>query len=121
MIAHLQWIRNSAPAKDKKKIDEAIKAVAKSLSSKYWANANHPSDKDGKKVFDEEKKAAEKLYEIRATTPAVVNDINRLVAIDRGLAQQEINETVIPGSGNAKEIAAAEKELAARQRRDGQG
>ena len=117
VIAYLQANRptgTDATSKDMNhEFDEAIQHIGKSLSAKYWSDANHPSVKDGNHVFDEEKGAVKELMENTAMKnyPPAKTAIGKLVAIDRGLAKRAIDETTIPTTGKPDKISTAKKEL----------
>ena len=80
----------TADEKDAKRIAKAIEHIDKSLNPKYWDDATHLDPKEGKKVFEEEKKAVKELTEVENTD--VTPEILEIVDIDRDLAQTEYDE-----------------------------
>jgi hypothetical protein len=98
---------------DGKRLDEAIKFIDKSLDPALWNGPTHLDPKKGQKVFEEEKHAVEKLQEIqkdrKSTSRAAMQSfIDRIVAVDRRLAQTAVTEAA---GGNPKEVAKANDEL----------
>jgi len=91
------------------KIKQAIERLQQSLASKLWLDDSHLTQK-GKKVFDREKQAVDKLRQIKNPPPTVASVINTLVAVDRALARTAIGEATTSG-GRAKKLAEAEKEM----------
>jgi hypothetical protein len=101
---------------DDKRIDKAIERLDKSLRSDRWIDDDLLAAKDGKKVFDEEAKAADELLKVRGTV--VLPFVLTLVDVDAQLATGAIADAQA-AYGNAgcastmsKECKKAEKELA---------
>ena len=92
------------PASDK--VKSAIEHLQKSLNPKYWVDGLHLT-KDGKPVFDEEKRAVHSLEEV-VPRSLVLSAINSLVADDRALATIAISES----TKSANDIAKANNEIA---------
>ena len=95
---------------DGHKLDEAIKHLTKSLTSKWWIDSSHLKASEGRKVFDEEKAAVMQLRALRDDTQSTVPDeimqgfIDRIMEADRLLA-------VVAIAGSTKNIANANAEL----------
>jgi len=112
--AAIATLRAAATAKsDKDKLDDALKHLDNALNAS-WTNQSHPSDKDGDKVFNEEKEVVKKLAELvkdkKSTNPtdmALMALIARLVQVDRVLALISISEQTDP-----KKVAKAQDEIA---------
>jgi hypothetical protein len=101
----LETKQAGADEKDAKRIEKAIEHINKSLNPDYWDDATHLDPDQGKKVFDEEKKAVEELTRVKNTN--VSTEILEIVDIDRDLAQTAYNEAS-PGAEKTK----AQQELA---------
>ncbi len=100
-------------------LQDAIEYVVKSLTGKYWTDATHPSPKHGRKVFDEHKRAVDKLQDvvasasnIAAATQSVIDD---LIALDFLFATTALTDANTPECDAKKkcrkEISSAKKEL----------
>ena len=89
--------------KDQERINSAIAHLDKSLALNWYGDA--PADK---KIFDEEKKAVEDLLKVK--TVDVSGPIADIVEIDRGMAQDAIDDVTANG-GDPKEIAKANEEM----------
>ena len=103
-----------------KEIDKAIKEIKKSLDVKLWDDEQTLDPKHGKKVFDEEKDAVEKLLKIikkdkesDSVNAAIYGVIDELVRIDSELAHNALDDAqAFAGNDKAdKEIAKANDEL----------
>ncbi len=97
-------------SKNDKKIEKAIKALDKSLDPDLWVDPNHPDEKDGHKVFNEEKKAVKSLLKVMAP-PDVSAFIDALVLADETLAQIAIDEVDCSAASNPKDEEKCQKEL----------
>ena len=67
--ADLAGLLPTGSSKDDKAIQKAIDAIDDSLNPDYWADDAHLTD-DGKKVFDEEKKAVKELGKVKGGASA---------------------------------------------------
>jgi parallel beta-helix repeat protein len=125
--AVLAQLQASVPTGNKdtdNKLNDAIKHLQNSLAANLWVDDNHVTDKDGHKVFDEEKAAAHSLGDIKNPSPALSTQINgwigQLEYADQNLAQVASNDAVAANS-DPKKIAAANKEMTAAQTELGKG
>lgn len=115
VLAALIVLRAAATdKKDKDELDDAIKHLNKALDPKFWVDDSHPTEKDGEKVFNEEKDVVKELAELiknkksmNPTDAALMDLIARLVQADRVLALISISEETDP-----KKIAKAMDEIA---------
>jgi len=103
-----------------KELEKAIKKLNRSTSSKLWDDEGILLDsKHGKKVFHEEEKAVKSLMKILKRGDPEIDDaaiediIDRLVEIDRRLAQNAIDDaTAFAGSKKVdKELEKANGEI----------
>ena len=102
----LVTLRNSATS-DLSKFNAAINYLNKSLDPADWLDDSRPKrGKDGESVFTNEKAAVTQVLGLQTKYPALIGLINRLVAVDRGLAVISINDAVAK-NGNAAKISAA--------------
>lgn len=92
VLADLQALLPSLAKPASDKVKSAITHIQKSLDPKYWVDGLHLT-KDGKPVFDEEKKAVHDLEDVNPPIAAVSAAINALVADDRALATVAIAES----------------------------
>lgn len=96
------------------KLDEAIKHLTKSLEPELWVSETRLDPKHGEKVFQEEKDAVVKLFDLMKDKKSTIPDatlqgfINRLVSADRLLASGAINDAA---GGDVKKIDKANDEL----------
>ena len=99
--------------KDDQRIRKAIEHLDKSLEDELWVGEDRLDPKDGKKVFDEERKAVKELEEVRSFDVSWA--IEELLDIDEELAQTAIDdaEAAIMANlaGDPKEIDKANREL----------
>jgi hypothetical protein len=72
-------------------VEKAIARIEKSLDPNLWVDDNHLSDQ-GKKVFDEEKKAVKDLAKVVAPEAGLI--VDTLIKVDEALAQIAIDEVV---------------------------
>lgn len=100
--------------KDQDKLDDALKHLDKALNPLWWPDASHPTEKDGERVFNEEKDVVKRLAKLiknkksmNPTDAALMDLIARLVQVDRVLALISISEQTDP-----KKIARALDEIA---------
>jgi hypothetical protein len=120
VLLEMQALRATVTEKeDGKKLDEAIERLEKSLDPKLWAT---PPDgvrldpKDGEKVIELEKQAAEKLLQLirskkSALSDAVLQDwVDRMRMTSRLLATVAISDAV-EADGDNKKIEEANKKL----------
>ena len=67
--------------KSDKELAKAIDHIAKSIDGKFWIDDITLDSKDGKKVFDEEKKAVKSLVKVDAIDiSGVINSLVTLVS-----------------------------------------
>ena len=111
---------------ESKRIKKAIDAIEKSLEAKRWLDDTHLTKKHGHKVFNDEKKAVKELAKALdkdalspAAAAAAAEAIDRLVQLDRVLAEIAIAQALAapvldPDNLDdvAEEIAKAQSELA---------
>jgi hypothetical protein len=91
------------------KFDLAIRHLTKSIDAKKWRDDWHPKRLGcGQSVFERERSAVRLMLELKAEYPAVQDLIDRLVNVDRVLAQIAIEEATARGGRPAK-IAAAQE------------
>jgi hypothetical protein len=115
VLAALMVLRAAATdKKDRDELDDAIKHLNNALDPKFWVDDSHPTEKDGEKVFNEEKDVVKELAELiknkksmNPTDAALMDLIARLVQADRELALISISEETDP-----KKIAKAMDEIA---------
>jgi hypothetical protein len=99
---------------DGDRLDQAIAHLNRSIAANLWVDSNHLNPKQGQQVFDQEKDAVNKLALVRddprsTVAPATAQAfIDRIVAVDRALAQVAIDDAV---GGNPTELAKANAEL----------
>jgi predicted outer membrane repeat protein len=118
ILAELQNLLATLTNKDdQKKLEEAIKHLEKSVKLDGWEDGWHPKPGGkGEGVFNEESETAKKLQELRdknkgGLPEAQIQDyIDRLLAVDRAIAERAIDEAKTD-EGKAKKIESAEKEL----------
>ncbi|HXJ65505.1 MAG TPA: DUF11 domain-containing protein, partial [Actinomycetota bacterium] len=100
---------------DGDRLDQAIAHLNRSIAARLWVDSNHVDPHQGQQVFDQEKDAVNKLALLRddrksTVAPATAQAfIDRIVAVDRALAQVAIDDAV---GGNPSELAKANAELA---------
>jgi len=100
-----------------KDLDEAIKHLSRSLDSDLWLDEFHLQPKKGKKVFNGEKHAVERLHKLIKDKKCPIPDatlqgfIDRLVAVDGQLASVAISDAIAAGL-DPKKIARAQHEMA---------
>jgi hypothetical protein len=115
VLSALMALRAAATdKKDKDELDDAIEHLNKALDPKFWIDDSHPTEKDGEKVFNEEKNVVKDLAELiknktsmNPTDAALMDLITRLVQVDRELALISISEETDP-----QKIAKAMDEIA---------
>ena len=104
---------------DQDHLDDAIDHIQDSLADSLWFDDNHLISKKGKKVFDEEEDACEKLNDILEdiedddsdlSAATIKGFIDRLVAIDRALAVISVDEAEA-GGANPKKIKEDREEI----------
>ncbi|HEY5075566.1 MAG TPA: Ig-like domain-containing protein, partial [Pyrinomonadaceae bacterium] len=104
VLAALMVLRAAATdKKDKDELDDAIDHLNKALNPEFWVDDSHPTEKDGEKVFNEEKTVVKELAELiksktsmNPTDAALMDLITRLVQVDRELALISISEETDP-------------------------
>ena len=111
VLSVLQGMIPSGDAKTDKRIQKAIDRLEKSLTVDWWTGPMALDPKDGKHVFDEERKVVHELSKKElAGNVTAQNLIQTIVAVDRSLAQYQIDN---PSPGvTAKDIAKANDEMA---------
>jgi len=105
VLADLQALLPTLKKPNSDKVKSAIEHLQKSLNPRFWADGNHLT-KDGKPVFDEERKSVHSLEEV-VSRSLVLGAINSLVADDRTLAM-----TAIAESAKSNDIEKAQEEIA---------
>ena len=84
IVRRLQAMLPTGSKDADKKIGDAIKAVQASLAPNLWSGPNTLDPKKGDHVFNEERKAVQKLRDIKPPKPEGVGGlVDDLVAIDR--------------------------------------
>lgn len=124
-----------SPTGDKKaqrQLKKAIKHIQKSLEEKYW-ETDEILTKKGKKVFDEERKAAKELMKLldkkgkkkkekKEYQTIAAAAINNLLSADKALASLAIEQASNSSDPKAqKEISKAQKEMDKAQKETGKG
>lgn len=94
-----------------KKLKDAVADLDKSLNPANWVDSSHLQPKKGEKVFEDEKHAVQALMGIKNPSPAVLQAIDDICAVDRQLAQIAIDD-MTAGGGDPKELQKANQELA---------
>ena len=106
VLAQLQALLPTLTKPNSDKVKSAIDHLKKSMNPKFWVDGVHLT-KDGKTVFDEEKKAVHELENVSPRS-LVQGAIDALVADDRTLATIAISESTKP----AGDITKANNEIA---------
>jgi hypothetical protein len=96
--------------KTDRSIQKAVRYIDGSLDPILW-ETDSTLTQQGKKVFQQEKKAVQKLMKIKQPGTAIIDVIDTLVRIDYTLAQTAIDDA-LSNDGEVKKIAKAEKEMA---------
>lgn len=97
VIGELTSLIGVGSTKADKRIQKAIDALEKSLTPAWWDGDSALDPKHGNKVFDEEKKAVHELTEkYAADVPAVADQVEAIVQIDRALAAYAIANPADP-------------------------
>ena len=131
VLDDLRTLRQTTTDKqDGKKLDDAIKHLAKALDPDLWLDPTHLQPDDGERVFNETKDAVGKLLNLIQDKNSSIQDrdssihdrdssipdatlqgfIDRIVDADRRLAQTAINDAIAAG-GNQQHINKATREL----------
>jgi hypothetical protein len=111
--AALDLLNGIYPTGDKdtdKRFEKAIGSIGKSVTPEYWIDDTTLDPKDGKKVFDEEKKAVKELMKLEGNALAD-QVIDALVAIDGALAQAAVDAATLAG-GDQNDLDKANERLA---------
>ena len=109
-LALLDDLRSMTPGGGKdveRPVADAIAALEKSLAPALWIDGDHLDAREGRRVFDEERRAVQALAGIKNPPTWVGDLIARLVAIDRRLVTTAIDE-----STDAAAVDKARQELA---------
>jgi len=93
-----------------KRIDKAIERIDKSLRPDRWISDDRLDPKQGKKVFDEERKAVHELMKIDDPSPVVTDAILGLTGIDEQLALLAVADATAAG-GDIRHLQHAQREL----------
>jgi hypothetical protein len=93
-----------------RKIEQAIKEIEDSLDPQLWLDDSHLTDK-GKKVFHEEREAANKLTQIKDPPAEVASVLDAFVVADQALARTAIDEAIAAG-GDPRKLTDAERQMA---------
>ena len=106
VLANLQALLPTLEKPNSDRVKNAIDHLKKSMNPKFWVDGAHLT-KDGKPVFDEEKKT---VHELEYVSPRslVQSAIDALVADDRALATIAISES----TKSANDITKANNEIA---------
>jgi len=114
VLAQANALLPGLPQKEANKLEAAIKKLGESLDPALWIDGNHVVDKDGQRVFDREKYAANKLEDLindNSIPDATLEGmIDSLVVADRMLAEQALADA-IAAAGDPDKIAEAQQEL----------
>jgi hypothetical protein len=108
-VASLRALLPTGDHEADRKIERAIKEIEDSLDPELWVDDSHLTDK-GRKVFHEEREAANKLMQIEDPPTEVASVLDALVAADQALARTAIDEAIAAG-GDAEKLADAEREM----------
>ena len=101
---------------DRDELDEAIEELEDSLAPELWLDETHLQPRRGEKVFHEEKESVHELMELIKDKKSRIPDavlqsyIDRMVAVDRLLAEVAIGEATKSGR-NSKKLVEARKEF----------
>lgn len=86
---------------------EAVAELDKTLNNELQWNADgDPSDEDGPGVFNEVKKAVDKLRDVNSPPVPIVTALDSLVSLSQEMAQARI-DTAIAGNGNPAKVVKA--------------
>lgn len=113
VLAGINGEAAGAARRDAENLREAGRKLADAVTASYWIDGNHLVVKSGKRVFDDEKEAVEKLQELLKDAKSgvarakVQGWIAALVAVDKALAETAVDEATL----SAKQAAAVDKEL----------
>lgn len=95
VLAVLQSLIPSGDAKTDERILKAIERLEKSLTPSWWDGPLALDPKDGKHVFDQEKKVVHELSKKELDgNPVALQAILTIVSVDRALAQYAIDNAV---------------------------
>lgn len=103
--------------KDQNTISKAIEQIKSSVNTNWWSDASHLWAKKGLKVFEQEQKAIETFNQLMKDKKSLVAPLtikgfmDRLVAIDRGLAMTQITDSTAQ-DGKPSEITKANADIA---------
>jgi hypothetical protein len=118
-VASLRALLPTGDPRTDRKIEQAIKEIEDSLDPQLWLDDSHLTDK-GKKVFHEEREAANKLMQIKDPPAEVASVLDALVAADQALARTAIDEATAAG-GDPRKLADAESQMAKASEEIGNG
>jgi uncharacterized repeat protein (TIGR01451 family) len=118
-VASLRALLPTGDRRTDRKIEQAIKEIEDSLDPQLWLDDSHLTDK-GKKVFHEEREAANKLMQIKDPPAVVASVLDTLVAADQALARTAIDEATAAG-GDPRKLADAEEQMAKASEEIGNG
>ena len=109
---HLAELLPTGSSKDDKRIEKAIESIDDSLDPDRWVDDSTLDAEDGKKVFDDEKKAAKELSKVSGSSAdAAQLAVDLLIRADDQIAGDAIDAAIDAG-GDAQKIAKAQSELA---------
>ena len=117
VLGQTQALLAGASQHDAHKLKEIVAELTASLDPSLWVDGNHVDAKHGRKVFDRDREAAEKLTKLIADKHSAIPDatlqglIDMLVHADRVLAEVALADATA-ASGNPHDLARAQKELA---------
>jgi len=114
----LVGLKDTTDDKTDKKLDKIIEKIDKAVNAKYWnESGNQLISKDGKKAFEEIKKAVDDMLKISKKGdldyPEITNAVDMLVKISKQLATDALNDAqAFAGDKKTdKEIEKSNKEL----------
>lgn len=108
----LEEILPTGDPKADKKIVKAIANIDKSLTPEWWVDDMNLDVKDGKKVFDEIRKAVKELTKKETQgIPEVQTVVDSLVSAAEALAQKAIDDATAAG-GDPKDLVKANDKMA---------
>jgi hypothetical protein len=115
VLAELEDMRDNGGfgAKTVKRIQKAIDRLTKSLTAEWWIDDETLDEKDGKKVFGEEKKVVKELTKKELRDNPVAQDlVQDILDVDRALAAKAIADAEATPGAKQKDIDKAHEELA---------
>jgi uncharacterized repeat protein (TIGR02543 family) len=108
-IAALQALLPTGDQQADRRIGYAIHEINDSLESQLWLDDSHLTDR-GRRVFHEEREAAQALEHLANPNIDVSSVLDMLVTADQALARTAIDDATAAG-GNPSKLARAELEM----------